>query len=494
MGILRPRSIPVLLGVGFAAVGVPLMAALGLAAYQVGELAHQSRAAVHQAVRVVQGSRLLREELTSMERAARQHRVLGDPALLAAYREARARLHEAAGELARALPAADRERLLGPLLAREAALSRAVLARGPGPDEAALARRFADLHARAAALLEAGHRLVDRETAALTAAAEDTRRLLFLLAVSLVPLSLASAGLFGWLILRPLRALERAIHRLGEGGFDAPVAVDGPEDIRRLGERLEWLRRRQLELEAAKARFLGHLSHELKTPLATVREAGELLHDEVVGPLNPRQAEIVEILRASSRELQRAIENLLGFATADPRRLVLRREPVALDALVRAVVANHKPVLLGRGIEVEAALEPVRVTGDPERLRAAVDNLVSNAVKFSPRGGTIGVRLAADAARGMAVLEVADSGPGIPPEERERVFDPFYQGRARAEGYVVKGSGLGLSIVRECAEAHGGSVAVLDSERGARLRLELPLAAKDGREASAAAGEARCAG
>ncbi len=498
IGRARPRSIPALLLYGFAAVGLPLMAALGFAAYQVERLAHQSRQAVYQAVRVVQGSRQLREELTSMERAARQYLVLRDPALLGAWREARGRLRAAAGELGRLLPPTDRERMLDPLLADEAALAEALAAGGAGLSEATVAQRFAALDRLAGALLEAGHRLVDRETAALSAAAEDTRRLLFLLAVSLVPLSLASAAVFAWLILRPVRALERAIHRLGEGGFDAPVAVTGPEDIQRLGERLEWLRRRLLELEAAKARFLGHLSHELKTPLATVREAGELLHDQVVGPLNPRQAEIVEILRTSCRELQRAIENLLSFATADPRRRVLRREPVALDAVVRAVVANHKPLLLGRGLEVEAGLDPVRLMGDPERLRAAVDNLISNAVKFSPRGGRIGIRLERDEAEGVARLHVMDSGPGIPPHERERVFDPFYRGGIRAEGFL-RGSGLGLSIVRECAEAHGGRAEVLDSPTGAHLCLTLPLAPGQtaGTEAQAAPRPeegTRCAG
>ena len=130
-------------------------------------------------------------------------------------------------------------------------------------------------------------------------------------------------------------------------------------------------------------------------------------------------------------------------------------------------------------VNFEQKLDPALVVGDADKVRTIVDNLVSNAIKYSPRSAAIIVALGVDG--GFAVLDVIDRGPGIELEERERIFDSFYQGRAPVDGRV-KGSGLGLAIAREYALAHGGRIEVMDRadrERGAHFRLWLPLAASD---------------
>ena len=148
---------------------------------------------------------------------------------------------------------------------------------------------------------------------------------------------------------------------------------------------------------------------------------------------------------------------------------------VGLHEVVRRVLREHKLAALARMIAFDTELPPVEVLGDAEKLRTIVDNLVSNAVKYSPRSGTITLSLAVG--DGLAVLDVTDEGPGVSPDEREKVFDSFYQGAPPAEGRV-KGSGLGLAIAREYVLAHGGRIEAgerRDGRRGARFRVSLPL-------------------
>jgi two-component system sensor histidine kinase GlrK len=166
--------------------------------------------------------------------------------------------------------------------------------------------------------------------------------------------------------------------------------------------------------------------------------------------------------------------------------------PVSLPDVVRRVMKEHKLAALARMIAFESRLAPAMMVGDVDKIRTIIDNLVSNAIKYSPRSGVIGVELSTN--KGFAVVDVIDEGHGVDPHEREHIFDSFYQGKAPVEGRV-KGSGLGLAIAREYALGHGGRIEVLDradGRRGAQFRLWLPLAvAGEGAAAPQAAPGAR---
>jgi len=216
------------------------------------------------------------------------------------------------------------------------------------------------------------------------------------------------------------------------------------------------------------------VSHELKTPLTAVREGAELLRDEVSGKLSREQQEIVRIVRENTLSLQKLIEDLLTYhqtRAMEPATL----GPVAMGDVVRRVIREHKLAALARIVSFETDLAPAVVVADGERLRTIVDNLVSNAIKYSPRSGTIHIALRTE--KDVAVLDVIDQGPGVAEDERQRIFDSFYQGRVKPEGRV-KGSGLGLAIAREYTIAHGGRLEVLDrpdGTRGSCFRVRLPL-------------------
>jgi two-component system sensor histidine kinase GlrK len=255
--------------------------------------------------------------------------------------------------------------------------------------------------------------------------------------------------------------------------------VRGPEDLRYLGRRLDWLRRRLEEFETQKNRFLRHVSHELKTPLTALREGAELLHDQVAGPLAPTQRQVVSIMRDNSVKLQRLIEELLDYQRALHAAASLEVRPLRLDELVIEATRSHGLAAQAKGLRLAVDAEPASLEADPEKLRSIVDNLVSNAVKFTPPGGTISVRARAHA--GEAVIEVMDTGPGVPAEERESIFNLFFRGRTKADSgraSGIKGSGLGLAIARELVEAHGGQITVVAAgaggPHGAHFRVTLP--------------------
>jgi len=248
--------------------------------------------------------------------------------------------------------------------------------------------------------------------------------------------------------------------------------VRGPEDLRYLGRRLDWLRRRLDEFETQKNRFLRHVSHELKTPLTALREGAELLHDQVAGPLSPAQRQVVSIMRDNSVKLQRLIEELLDYQRALHAAASLEVKPVLLDTLVVEAARAHELAARSKELRLEVDAEPAMLEADPDKLRSIIDNLVSNAVKFTPPGGRITVK--ARVQSGEAVIEVIDSGPGVAPEERESIFDLFFRGRGKGEGARIKGSGLGLAIARELVEAHGGQIAVVPEGSSGHFRVTLP--------------------
>jgi two-component system sensor histidine kinase GlrK len=469
-----PKSFLKLLLIGFVVVAAPLVVALVNAAISMQRLAGMSESVVDQAAQAARSSRLLMEQALSMERVVRQYVILDDPGLLEDYAKIRANFKRTTSELS--LLPLDELQLseLNRTIDREQALYDA-LSTGPraGPDRRRLIDGYVELSALAKNVLNESNLLIDREVDRMRAAAAETQRALFVQLAAAFPLGLAIAALFAFLIARPIRQLERAIHRLGAGEFDAALDVQGPADMMYLGERLEWLRRRLAAVEEQKARFLRHVSHELKTPLTALREGSELLADGAAGPVSPGQREIIAILQSNSVRLQRLIEDLLHYQRAVAGVEHLNLAKVDLAEVARGAVDGQKLNAAGRAVEFAVEAEPAPLLGDEEKLRVVVDNLLSNAVKYSPEGGT--VRVAVAPRMREVCLEVADEGPGVPQDDRDRVFDWFFRGE-RPTGARVKGSGLGLAIAREFALAHGGTIEALDGP-GGRFRVTLPQVA-----------------
>ena len=276
--------------------------------------------------------------------------------------------------------------------------------------------------------------------------------------------------MFTTVIARPMRQLYVAINTLGDGNFDSPVTVDGPRDLKNLGMRLNWLGRRLYELEKQKQRFLRHMSHELKTPLTALREGGELLEDEIPGTLNDNQKEVVQILNQNIGYFQRVIENLLdyNFLQSDTPLMLSK---IQFPSFVDEVTAAHTLTARRKKIGFRKDGPPLAINADRKKLRTALDNLISNGLSFTPENKDITIQW--HSRKGKFIMQVADEGPGIPDSEEEKIFSPFYQGSASRKG-PIKGSGIGLSVARECIQAHDGTLNLLKSKNGACFEIMLP--------------------
>jgi two-component system sensor histidine kinase GlrK len=253
------------------------------------------------------------------------------------------------------------------------------------------------------------------------------------------------------------------------------VEVSGPRDLEDLGRQIDWVRMRLMELEEQKTRFLHQVSHELKTPLSAIREGAELMADGAVGPMSAPQVEVARILHENTLRLQRLIEDLLNYHTVQFQRSGIHLEKVLLPAVIQRVAEAHRLPMRAKDIRLSVSCPDIALQADQNKLEVILDNLLSNAVKFSPPFGEI--MITAHARDSEVVLDVTDEGPGVALSERERVFDPFFQGKARSDA-AVKGTGLGLAIVREYVAAHGGKVDILESRgQGAHFQVRLPTSA-----------------
>lgn len=480
MGVGRPRSIVRLILYGFAAVTMPLLAAVITAVVQVDNLAARSQRAVFDAEVATQESRTLVQNLTEMERSLGQFQVLGDRDFYSSYLTRRAAFKDAAERLATLDLGENRSQRIQDLVATEASLNRQLLTPAgelsAAPDTKQIAAQWARLSGQVQEVLTESSALISIEADNARDAAQALQRTLLLQATAVIPVTLLIAIVFVFLITRPLRAISEHIRRLGSGDFAAPVTIEGPHDLVDVASRLDWLRRRILELEEQKTRFLRHISHELKTPLTSIREGAELLMGDERNALGREQKEIVQIMLENSQHLHGLIEDLLRFGKAlGPNVGVVAGPRVKLDELVRAAIESHGVGRTAKNLRLTAELESVSLAGDADQLRTVMDNLLSNAIKHSPPGGQLDVSLSARNA--VAILEVTDSGSDAGAEERQQGFEPSYQGRAPYTGYVP-GTGLGLAIARQYVEANHGQIEMVESRfgRGVCVRVRFPIA------------------
>jgi heavy metal sensor kinase len=315
----------------------------------------------------------------------------------------------------------------------------------------------------------------------------SVNRLLTLLLLAW-PVAVAATALGGWWLatraLRPIGRLTAEARQIGVERLDErlPVAATGDE-VARLAETLNTMLARIEAGVAEQHRLVADASHELRTPLAAMRAELEvsLRGDDL-------ELEAQSVLRSTLEEVERlssTVDGLLVLARADRGALELELEAVDLAAVATAAVERLRSLASSRDVRLEVDLAPGCVRADPSWLGQAVGNLLDNAIKFGPTGGAVTVTTEGDAGEGR--VSVLDEGSGIPAGDRERVFDRFYRcdaSRTRAAG----GSGIGLSIVREIALAHGGRAWVESGPRGGSLfTLALPAAAPDPRDGSSTA-------
>ncbi|WP_027328478.1 sensor histidine kinase [Marinimicrobium agarilyticum] len=432
----------------------------------------------------------LNEEARDLERFARQYRLLRDDTFLEPYMEKYQSLLLDVGEL-RDFLRRERNAQGGPvaeaqhneLAATLTGLSASLAGLEPAVLESSDEQGFADAlqelsQARAhlgSAVSAYGDALRTRGEKAL----QDILQRLFLMGVISLPLTLTLMALGFLQMIRPIRRLSWAIRNLGHGDWNTPIAVTGPRDFQALGERLEWMRDQLRDADQQKQAFLRHVSHELKTPLSAIVEAGSLLKDEVPGPINTKQESVVRILLENSRNLQELIQQLLNYNTTT-HSVGLRRQSVSVSELCARLTARLDQQNWRHRVIWECAGRPDTLKADPQLLEMILTNLLSNAYHYSPHDGRVSVSWGMEDSEAWICVE--DEGPGIDAADQEKIFQPFVQGHVRRHG-SVHGSGVGLAIVKESVARLGGEVKVESRpDKGSRFLLRFPMSPSSDKE------------
>jgi signal transduction histidine kinase len=295
----------------------------------------------------------------------------------------------------------------------------------------------------------------------------------------LVALLVLSAALIP-ILRRVTAAVEERNRRLVEQAATLERSLAAAQEARSEAESarraLAEQNKRLRELDRLKDEFLSLVSHELRTPLTSIRGYLDLVLDEEAGELNPEQRRFLEAVERNSGRLLRLVGDLLFVAQADAGRLSLEQAKVDVASLAADCVEGARPAAAEKSIELTLAASPVpTLLGDRGRLSQVLDNLVSNALKFTPEGGVVAVRTFSDGEH--VTVEVSDTGIGISRADQPRLFERFFRSSA-ATDQAIPGTGLGLAIVKAIVEAHRGRITVESLEgRGTTFLIELPLAA-----------------
>jgi len=276
----------------------------------------------------------------------------------------------------------------------------------------------------------------------------------------IIPISLLIGIFFIILITKPLKLLTAKIKRIERGDFEGNISVHGSIEINEIADALEMMRTRLHALELQKSSFIRHISHELKTPLAAIREGTELLYDNSVGPLNEEQQEISLIIKSSVKRLQRLIEDLLNFNIVLDSTSLQDREKILLSRIIETVLEERKLDIKRKNLVIDSSFDGSTMTqillhSNAKQLTVIFDNLLSNAIKYSPEEGVISLNI--EMSNDRVLLTISDQGPGIALEQQGKIFNAFYQGTAPQDN-TIKGSGLGLTIVKELLMRLNGTI------------------------------------
>ncbi|MEQ6277197.1 sensor histidine kinase [Kluyvera huaxiensis] len=464
---LSPRSLRQLVTLSFLLILLPLLVLAWQAWQSLNMLSAQAEQTNRTTLIDARRSEAMANIALDMERSYRQYCVLDDPTLAKVYQNQRKRYGDMLEAHAGVLPDVTLYQQLRQNLNDLALLQ----CTNSGPQKSA-AERLAAFSSANSELVQATRTVVFSRGQQLQQAIAERGQFFGWQALVLFLVSLAMVLLFTRMIIGPVKGIESMINRLGEGqSLDGEVMFRGPRELRSVGQRIVWLSERLSWLESQRHQFLRHLSHELKTPLASMREGTELLADQIVGPLNAEQKEVVAILDSSSRNLQTLIEQLLDY-NRKLSETAIHMEPVTLAPLVEMVVSAHSLPARAKMMRTQVDLQAPTCLAEPTLLMNALDNLYSNAVHYGTESGNIYLHSRREGTK--VIIDIINTGAPIPDAEKLMIFEPFYQGSHQRKG-AVKGSGLGLSLARDSVRKMHGELYLSDAQDGnVCFRIELP--------------------
>jgi len=275
---------------------------------------------------------------------------------------------------------------------------------------------------------------------------------------------------------RSVEQLHSSIRRLGAGQLDKPIEVSGPADLHRLGQRLEWLRSHLLALETSKLNLMKNIAHEIEQSIQEIRDNTEgLTYTQNQSNQDP-EGNVGQRLKRNVEKLKRVSEQLLHYSQIQSDQDLQAQQEIDMKALLDSVVIELEPSLHAKSLKLKKLIKPLHISGLAKELQEMIKRLLVNSIQYSPTAGEIRIMLRDDG--DQVELEIEDDGPGIPPEERAQVFEPFYRGKSAANDEVGDHLGLGLTLAREYANKHRGTVEIIDARQdhpGTRILVRLPI-------------------
>lgn len=291
--------------------------------------------------------------------------------------------------------------------------------------------------------------------------------------VALIPLTLLVGGGFLWRISKRLKGLTSVIDKLGQGHWQQKIAVQGSSELVELGEKLQWVQEQLHMLEQQKDTFLRHVTHELKTPLASMVEGTDLLSDEIVGPITKEQQAVLELISQSMVRLRTMIDSLLSYNAIRTSKDSVSE--VEFGNLINKINSHfeHRLTAKQQRLNWHNSITKQPLALPAELIEMTLIQLISNALKFSNTGQSVDVTLALE--QKLLIMQVRDEGCGIKEQEKTQIFSAFYQGKHNKD-VTLQGSGLGLTIVKESVEQLQGQLSVEHNQpQGCLFTIKIPL-------------------
>ncbi|MCQ8104721.1 ATP-binding protein [Methylomonas sp. SURF-2] len=471
-------SLKSLIVLGFATAVIPLFLGVIYAAYGLRETAELGRVINSQVFEQTKTIRLVLQKSSDIERKARLFVLLSDPGLRQpyereSYEAARASFKQALSDLLKLHVDNKIALLVNELSEKENLIYQQII--GSETEQTfklPIDEAFQGFRESSTVLSREFENHVEHTFNELRQLSEALEQGLLIKGAVLLLLSCALVTGLLAVLSGSMRQLDAAIRRLGSGELEQAIEVTGPADLHSLGERLEWLRTHLMALESSKQQLMQNLAREIEQPLQHIREGAEHLNapDEQM-PGNP-ETDLAQQVEASVDKLQTVSEQLLKYSMIQAAPSAQDMSLVDMRELLETELESLHTALQAKAIRVRKLLKPLKITGVAEQFRDFTRELLANAIQFSPENGEIRVMLR-DSGDYME-LEIEDDGPGIEPELRLHVFEPFYRsGSGDRERH-----GLGLAMVREYVAHHQGKVEFIDPRLdyfGARVRVRIPL-------------------
>ena len=469
----------------FGASALVIAVLVGVAGWSLGAMARlvtANRDIATRSAPALQIANAVRDSLDRLERLEARYLVRRDAAYAADWADRAERLAADVEQLGRLVGTAAERAALGRVSEAFAAYrqhfdaERALVARG----KVDAAQRISDGPAQAASnaaesglvdLIAASEAALARAQVEAAALEARTRRTIVAALVLGVLAALGASAALALGMTRSLRRLTSATTELADGAFSAPLPADRRDEIGELARSFNRMAARLDEVERQKHEFFSHISHDLRSPLTALQASAQLLLGRARGPLEPRQENLVEIMLEGSQRMLGMINQILDYSRLRaPAAAPMDRRVVDVAKLVSRAIDELGAQAEQQGLALTASADGADfdIEGDDEALGRVITNLVGNAIKFTPGGGSIAVHLAAVGHR--VELSVTDTGVGIPADALPTIFDPYRRAHRGANG-----SGLGLAVVKGLVEGHGGTIAVESTEgQGSRFTVTFP--------------------